>query len=127
VSSVVLDASALLVLLYAEEGKDEVAATVRGAAMSAVNLAEVVGKLADRGGTEGGLRDVVSRVGLEVHPFELDDAFAVGSLRERTRGVGLSLGDRACLALGMRLDRPVLTADRAWTSLKLGVTVRLVR
>ena len=126
-SDVVLDASALLVLLYAEEGKDEVAATIRGAAMSAVNLAEVTGKIADRGGTESALRNVVSHVGLEIHPFGIDDAFLVGSLRERTRSAGLSLGDRACLALGVKLGRPVLTSDKAWMSLKLGVSVRLVR
>ena len=126
-SNVVLDASALLVLLKDEPGHAEVAAALGGAAISAVNLAEVAGKLTERGMPIEAAREALVGLGLDVHAFELEDALAVGRLRGETRDAGLSLGDRACFVLAMKLERPVLTSDRAWTSLKLGVPVRLVR
>jgi ribonuclease VapC len=127
VSSAVLDASALLALLREEPGSDVVAATIPGAAISAVNLAEVVGKLVDAGMSESSARDATLGLGLDVHPFDAETAFVVGGLRGKTRDAGLSLGDRACLALAMQTSLPAITADRGWKSLKLGVTVKIIR
>jgi len=92
--------------------------------VSAVNLSEVVAKLADHGVPLGEIRQALT-LGLEVVPFTEELAYAAGELRPLTRDRGLSLGDRACLALAKTLKRPVLTADRGWASLDLGVEVRL--
>jgi len=127
VASVVLDASALLVLLHAERGFEAVAATLPGAAVSTVNLSEVVGKLAERGMPPKLIRAALLGLGLEIHPFDAEMAFVAGELRPKTRARGLSLGDRACLTLGIFLSRPVVTADRSWRNLGVGVKVTVVR
>lgn len=123
----VLDASALLALLGRESGWEAVAATIPGAFVSAVNLAEVAGKLAEHGMPEGEVRQVLGGLGLAVVSFSEEAAVAAGLLRPRTRSVGLSLGDRACLALAHELKLPAYTTDQAWRELRLGVDVHLVR
>ena len=125
--SVLLDASALLALLNAEPGADVVREAVSDAAISAVNLSEVVAKLAEGGMPGEAIAEALDGLELNVLPFEADQAFAAGMLRPLTRSRGLSLGDRACLALGLRLGYGVLTADRRWATLDLAVEVRLVR
>ena len=129
----VLDASALLAVLLEEEGSEEVQqAILAGATMSAVNLAEVLGKFADRGEdpvavarflAEGG----VLPKGIRVVPFDGDSARETARIRRATTGSGLSLGDRACLALARSLAAPALTTDRAWARLRVGVKVRVLR
>jgi PIN domain nuclease of toxin-antitoxin system len=116
---VVLDASALLALVHGEEGADVVEATIPGAQISAVNLAEVVGKLADIGMPEDEIRAALAGLGLRVVDFDERLAFAAGLLRPLTRSEGLSLGDRACLAVAAATHRPALTADRSWAELGL--------
>lgn len=126
----VLDASALLALLNREPGEALVAqALAEGAMISTVNLSEVVAKLADIGMPEAETREAIEPLGLEIVGFDAADAFSAGLLRPATRADGLSLGDRACLALGMRSGLPVLTADRGWSGLALGagVEIRMVR
>lgn len=124
---VVLDASALLVLLNSERGADVVAGTLPGAAMSAVNLSEVVAKLAERGVPEREIRTALDGLGLEIYPFDRELAYLAGQLRARTRGRGLSLGDRACLALGLQLDASALTDDRSWSGLGIDVRIQVLR
>lgn len=124
----VLDASALLAYLLDEPGGERVErAIVEGALIGAVNLAEVLGKLADGGRDPVSSMDAISALPFEVLPFEGDDALETALLRTATATAGLSLADRACLALGRRLGRPVLTADRAWRGLVPGVEVESVR
>ena len=125
-AAVVLDASALLVALNAERGADAVARVLPGAAISAVNLSEVVAKLVERGMPPREIRSALDALGLDIHPFDRELAYLAGQLRGRTRSRGLSLGDRACLALGLRLALPVLTADRGWTELGLDLRVQVV-
>jgi len=127
VSEVVLDASALLALLNREPGHEEIAEVIRDAAISAVNLSEVAAKLADRGMPGEAIREALEGLALEIHDFSQELAFQAGLLHPLTRSKGLSLGDRACLALGQRLNLPVLTTDRVWEELDLEVEVRLVR
>jgi PIN domain nuclease of toxin-antitoxin system len=127
VSEVVLDASALLALLNREPGHDEVAEVIGDAAISAVNLSEVAAKLADRGMPGEAIREALEGLALETHDFDQELAFKAGFLHPLTRSRGLSLGDRACLALGQRLNLPVFTTDRIWGELNLGVEVRLAR
>ncbi|MHC4972750.1 MAG: type II toxin-antitoxin system VapC family toxin [Planctomycetota bacterium] len=124
--SVVLDASALLVLLNREPGAEQVGEALPGAVISAVNLAEVIGKLVDAGMPEEALRGVLRGLSLSVVPFDLGDAYAAGLLRAPTRRAGLSPGDRACLALAAKLELPALTTDRAWKHVRSGATVRVV-
>jgi PIN domain nuclease of toxin-antitoxin system len=127
VAKVVLDASAILALLNAEPGSRVVEESLPEAAVSAVNLSEVIAKLSERGMPEAAIRVALEGLGLEVHPFDDVAAHSAGMLRSATRGLGLSMGDRACLALGLSLSAPVLTADGTWKKLKVGVKVRLIR
>jgi ribonuclease VapC len=129
----VLDASALLAYLRDEPGGRRVEeALLGGAALSAVNLAEVLGKLADAGEDPAAALRRLEEGGLvpgavEVVPFDAVDALETAALRLPTRGAGLSLGDRACLALARRLGLPALTTDGAWRTLRAGVRVEVVR
>jgi len=128
VSSAVLDASALLAILMHERGSEVVAlALATHALISTVNLAEVVGKLADKGMPETAVRATIDSVQIDVVDFDSDLAYSSGMLRPATKQAGLSLGDRACLSVARRLGLEVLTADRTWSDLGLDVTVRLIR
>lgn len=129
----VLDASALLAYLHDEPGADVVAdAIAAGAAISSANLAEVLSRVADGGRDPHALLTRLVREGLlegavEVEPLTLEDAAEIARLRPLTRAAGLSLGDRACLALTRRLASEALTADRAWSGLDLPVELRQIR
>jgi ribonuclease VapC len=125
--SVVLDASAVLVLLLDEPGAEVVATVLSEAVLSAVNLAEVLSKLTDRGADVSRLAEDLAAAGVLVEPMTAADAAQVAELRRIDQGRLLSLGDRCCLALGRRLGLPVVTADRAWSELDAGVDVRQVR
>lgn len=125
--TIVWDASALLAIMNDEPGADTVRETLPEAVISSVNLAEVVGKLVDGGMPESQVVNDLGELNLSNAPFDADQAYAAGFLRSATRSRGLSLGDRACLSLALHLGLPVLTADRAWTVLDLGVEVRLAR
>ena len=97
--------------------------------MSAVNLAEVVSKLSERGMPLEAVRSAVGGLGLQLEVFDEASAYAAGDLRRLTQAQGLSLGDRACLALGIRVRSRVLTTDRAWDTIAAtpGLTVEQVR
>lgn len=125
----VLDASAVLAVILEEAGASVVAdALGSGAAMSAVNVAEVAARLHQDGWSEPEVALVFSEFGIDVLPFDAEIALLSGSYRVSTRNLGLGLGDRACLATGRREECPVLTADRAWSQLQLdGVEVRCIR
>lgn len=123
----VLDATAVLALLNDEPGAGTVASLLPQAVISTVNLAEVVSKLAETGMPEGMIKTVLGELGLIVIPFDEDLALRMGLLRPATSDYGLSLGDRACLALGQHLHRPVITADRMWKTVKLDVEIQMIR
>lgn len=126
-SRVVLDASALLALLNGEPGSEVVEEAIPGAAISTVNLSEVVAKLADAGMPERAIREALGEIEVELHPFDAAAAYTAGILRPQTRALGLSFGDRACLTLGRTLGLPVLTTDRNWKDLETGTEVRVIR
>ena len=125
--SVVLDASAALAVFMGEPGDDVVKAHVPGASMSAVNVAEVVGKLSASGMTEVEVRAAIATLGVEVVSFDEELAFATGMLGPLTRDSGLSLADRACLTLARARRVAALTADRTWADLDVGVEIQLIR
>lgn len=124
----VLDASAVLAYLKREPGYDVVRQALEvGAAISTVNLAEVYAKVVAAGQQVEAVAVRLLALGLSAIPFTEEDARVTADLYMPTRPMGLSLGDRACLALGLRLNLPVLTADRAWAQPHLGVDVRILR
>ena len=131
-AAVVLDASALLALLRNEDGGERVAkALPRGAAVSALNWAEVLTRLIDLGGDPV---EITARAlpaaaagAVEVVPFDEAGARETARLRLKTRSLGLSLADRAALALAKTRGVPVLTADRAWRSLRLPIKIEVIR
>ncbi len=123
----VLDASALLAMLQGERGGERVEAVLEHVVISAVNWSEVVQKAAARGVPVDGLREDLRALGMAVLPFDPVDGEAAAALWPTTRSRGLSLGDRACLALAKRLGIPALTADRVWADLDLPVEIELLR
>ena len=125
--TVVLDASALLAYLRQEPGADVVDGVLADARMASVNWAEVVQKSLSAGVDVEGMRDDLQALGVRVEPFLPEDGERVGRLWSLTRQQGLSLGDRACLSLGLRLGLAVLTCDRAWAQLPLELEVRILR
>jgi PIN domain nuclease of toxin-antitoxin system len=128
VNSIVLDASALLAVLNREPGAERLTPQLLSAAISStVNLAEVQSKLVSRGIKPDEAWEATISPIRESAVFTDEQAKIAGSLIVRTSGFGLSIGDRACLALGIALKAPVYTADRSWKNLKLGVRIHLVR
>jgi ribonuclease VapC len=124
---VVLDASALLASINGEPGFDVVAAVAEGAVVSSVNVAEVATKMTFRGSGAAEIEAALDAHRIVVEQFDRRRAVATGLLAAQTRHRGLSLADRACLALAMELGVPAFTADRAWASLDIGVEIRLIR
>ena len=123
----VLDASALIAFLRNEPGADSVAAVLTRSCISAVNLAEVLSKMAEYGKPVDAVAYQIERLRIQVIPFESEQARIVASLWHATRAAGLSLGDRACLALGIRNQWPVMTTDRAWAKADVGANVEVIR
>ena len=126
-TKVVLDTSAILALLQQEKGADFILALVGDAVISAVNAAEVQTKLVRDGMVPADARSDLEACVQSIVAFDADQSEMAAKLIQPTKPFGLSLGDRACLALGLATNSPVYTADRAWAQLQVGVDVRLVR
>jgi PIN domain nuclease of toxin-antitoxin system len=122
-----LDASALLAALHDEPGADRVRALLPSSRISSVNLAEVVAKLQERGVPDAVIEEILDDLDLPVVPFGATTARRAGMLRAATRTAGLSVGDRACLALATELGAIAVTTDRTWGDLELDVAVELLR
>lgn len=125
--AIVADASAILALLKREPIDRLDPRRLFGALISAVNFSEVIERLCSGGLDAAEADEAVAELNLQVADFSETQARTAAHLRSRTRHVGLSLGDRACLALGLQLGRPVVTADRAWASVDVGVEIVLIR
>jgi len=123
----VLDASAVLAVIHGEPGAETVSEALQDALILAVNYAEVISKLVERGATYEQADAAVQNLAIPVVDFDLALARRTGALRSATRSRGLSLADRACLALGEREQVPVLTGDRRWAGVLPDVRVRLIR
>ena len=123
----IADSSAILALLKQEPFDKLDPRRLFRATISAVNLSEVLERLCAGGLSESEADEAVAALNLRVADFDEAQARLAAHLRPRTRRAGLSLGDRACLALGLHLGRPVITADRVWTSLDIGVEVVVIR
>ena len=127
----VFDTSALLAIINVESGWERVSELLSDEddlpLMSAVNLSETHAVLINRGMPDEKAWALISGFNLSMAPFNAEQARSAGRLIAQTRKFGLSFGDRACLALGMQEQCVVVTADRVWKKLKVGVTVELVR
>lgn len=123
----VLDASALLCLLFDEPGADRVEARLTRALVSAVNYHEVLAKLTDRGVEVTEARAMLAELDIDIIAVDREQADIGGEIRPLTRSVGLSLGDRCCLALAKSRQAVAITADQVWGDLDIGVVVELVR
>ena len=126
-SEYVLDASALLTVLNEEAGEERVASILGQAVVSTVNLCEVLGKLMDAGMADTDAKASVDLLHVRPVDFNMEMALVAAHLKSRFKRLGLSLGDRCCLALGIVRKNTVVTADRAWSKLKLGITIEVVR
>ena len=125
---IVLDASVLLAVLNREPGADKLTPQLLNVATSStVNLAEVQSKLVNRGLSPQEAWEATLSPIREPTAFTAEHAMTAGNLIVETRALGLSLGDRACLALGLALSAPVYTADKSWKSLKLGLRIHAIR
>jgi ribonuclease VapC len=126
----ILDSSVILAYLLDEQGREaaELAIAARGS-ISSVNLAEVMSRLTRDGANVGASTEVLLALPITVVDLDAHLAIAAGAMVEQTKPFGLSLGDRACLALAKREQLPALTADRIWLQAGplLGVEVRLIR
>jgi ribonuclease VapC len=122
---IVLDSSALLATFFEEPGYQQVDAVLPEAMMSVVNVAETLTRLVRDGRDAEAMAARLATVGISFEPFDRAQVVVAAKLEPSTRHLGLSLGDRACLAIAR--DLPVLTADRAWAKLDIGVEVRLIR
>ena len=123
----VLDSSAVLAALWAEPGHARVIDVMSDSMISTVNLAEIYAKISDRGVDGSDTRQWLKQMPAVIVPFDLSQAEHSGALRPLTRHRGLSLGDRACLALALAEKAPVLTADRHWLDLGLGIEIGIIR
>lgn len=124
---VVFDASALLAFVNGEPGAEKVASVLGEAMISAVNFAEAVTKLALKSTSLRRTLAELTDAELEVVNFDRNLAEAAGVLAVFTRARGLSLGDRACLALAQREEAIALTADHAWSKVDLGIDIQFIR
>lgn len=123
----VIDASALLCVLFDEPGAAYVAERMSGALVSAVNYHEVIAKLVDRGTPVEQIVTLLSDLDFDVVPVDRHQAELAGLMRTTTADAGLSLGDRSCLALALVRRATALTTDRAWQDMELEILVELVR
>ena len=124
---VVLDASALLAFLLDEPGQEKVDPVLPEAMMSSVNWSEIIQQLVRKGVDPTGCRQDIEALGVSIVPFDADSAEQAALLWPQGRSHGLSLGDRACLALGMTLQSPIMTADRVWAVAFPDLPIQLIR
>jgi ribonuclease VapC len=127
VADAVLDSSALIAFLRKEPGAEKVAAVLMRCCISAVNLAEVIGKMVEHGNPLEPVAYQVELLCIPAIPFNDEQGRLAASLRKTTRQFGLSFGDRACLALALKSGLPALTTQEAWSNCDVGVEVVQIR
>ena len=126
-SSVVFDASAVLAVLNRERGHDKATPLLHGAVISAVNYGEVLKKAVEVGGSIATVQLLLGKQSLLIVPFDVPHAVKAASIWTQSKAFGLSFADRACVALGLLLDLPVVTAEQNMSKVELPVKVKLIR
>lgn len=122
-----MDTSAFLAFANREPGAEKVRPILKEAVVSAVNVTEILQKLATKKMTPSKAQEYLQRFVSEIVPFDLEQAALTAALHTHTQAYGLSMGDHACLALAKHLNVPVLTADQVWAKLEIGVRIELIR
>lgn len=125
--SAVFDASAVLAILNEEAGADQARTFLRGSLITSVNAVEVGTRLVDKGATPEQARNSLRFLKMKIVEFDAYLGDLAVELRGPTRSRGLSLADRACLALALREGLPAVTADREWAALALPCAIELIR
>ena len=125
--NVILDASALLALVFGEPGAGIVAAQARKSRILSVNFSEVVQRVITIDGNPDRAEEAVDLLGIEVVPFDRRLARLTAELRTKTSFMGASFADRACLALGLASGAPILSSDQDWRNLDIGIDIRMIR
>ena len=127
-NKVILDASALLALIKNEAGAVMVERLLGNVVMSSINVSEVAAVLLNNAMTLEECQSCILPFISQIIPFDHTQAFQAAALRTQTKAKGLSLGDRACIALGITLQLPIYTADKVWSELQLNnADIRLIR
>lgn len=127
-NNTVLDASALLALIQQEQGAEIIKPLLKFSVMSAVNIAECLTALQRTGVSPQEALILITDIIATIVPFDIEQAGYVAELQSKVQHKGLSLGDRACIALGIKLQVPIYTADRIWAELQLdGADIKLIR
>lgn len=126
-STIVFDSSVLIALFKQEPGCEIAENSLNDALISTVNLAEVASYMARNSVPAETIQEALAAFPIEIVPFETEQALIAGCLYPSCKRLGLSLGDRACLALAKSHHLPVLTADRIWSNLDLGITIQTIR
>jgi len=126
-NKIIFDSSAILALLKMEQGHEKVSERLDDAIVSSVNFSEVITVLARKGFGQEEVIKSLKDTFLHIVDFDVEQAIIAASLDEITKVHGLSLGDRACLALAKHKKLPALTADKVWKELSLGVEVQIIR
>ena len=126
-AEIVLDASALIAFLRREPGAEKVSAVLTRSCISAVNLAETFGKMVEYGKRVEDMAYQIERLRIPVIPFDGEHAKLAASFWKQTRSVGMSLGDRACLALALHTGLPAYTTEEDWRKCDTGVQVVKIR
>ncbi len=124
---IVFDASAILALLKMEEGHEIIAENLDRSIVSSVNFSEVIAVLARKGFGQEQVIKSLKDTFLHIENFDVEQAVVAASIDAITKQHGLSLGDRACLALAKTKNLSVLTADKIWKELDLDIKVQLIR
>ncbi len=125
--SLIIDASVIIAVILGERGAEVAAPMLQGSSISTVNFSEILRKLVDQGSPFSLAYGELTRFEMRLADFTVEDAATAAALRPLTKHLGLSFADRACLALAQRLNRPILTADREWAKLDLGLDIRQIR
>lgn len=123
----VMDSSAALAVLLGEKGADVALDLLPEAQCSSVNTVEIIARLIDKGRSMDEAADDFAGLGMPVAAFDAAMGIMAGQLRALTKSRGLSLGDRACLALAIRENATAVTADRSWADLEVGCKIQLIR
>ncbi len=126
-SNIVFDSSVLIAILKQEPGCESAENSLNEALISTVNVAEVASYLARNSVPAETIEQALAAFPIEIVPFEKEQALIAGCLYVPCKHLGLSLGDRACLALAKSQNLPVLTADRVWSNLDLGLSIQTIR
>lgn len=127
-NNIVLDASALLALIQEEQGAEVIKPLLKFSIMSTVNIAECLTALQRTGVSPQEALILITDIITTIVPFDIEQAGYVAELQSKVQHKGLSLGDRACIVLGIKLQVPIYTADRVWAELQLnGADIKLIR